>query len=267
MKHASLAAAAAVVILSSAFALMHAAANRSGEPDARITLTDRELHYYRDSDNSGVALSLTWVDSNSQYAPWAQDENWVPWLNQGILQDLGFDCSVAAADRNADRFYARQQPRRGYAAFEYDGPAWRAWLELRKRQAAKQPPPGFPVNNIDDERFSSRLVAIDASRDPAVLRARHPDRNRVVILPAVVQIYLASAIRAGLGLPARPARLSGMIQQVPTSIHVPRPLSERFQHLAQTSRDAQQDQPLYRVQLTFGRFLEPWVTGAEFPGR
>ena len=270
MKHASLAAAAAIVVLSSAFALLHAARNRTGNPDAQITVTDRELKYYREPDDSGVALNLTWVDSNAQYAPWIyQDETWVPWLNQQILQGLGFDCSVAPADRGADTFYARQQPRRGYVALEFDGPAWRMWLELRNRQIEKQRPLGnnFAGNILDDELLSSRLVAIDASSDPAALRTRHPDRNKVVILPAVIQIYLTPRIPAAQGRPERPALLTGMIQQIPYSIHVSKPVSERFQSLSQTSRDAKQDQALYRVQLSFGSSLEPWVTSAEISGR
>ena len=61
MKHASLIAAAALVLLANAFALIHASLNRSGEIEADMVLTERELTNYADPDDSGVSLTLRWV--------------------------------------------------------------------------------------------------------------------------------------------------------------------------------------------------------------
>jgi hypothetical protein len=58
------------------------------------------------------------------------------------------------------------------------------------------------------------------------------------------------------GRPARPARLSGFIQEIPSEIHVPRPFSDRLRALNQNPR-------AYRVRLRYGRLLEPWVTVVE----
>ncbi len=249
MKHASLGAAALIVVLSNAFALIHAARNRSGQPDAQITLTDRELTYYRNADDSGVELILRWTDSYPRYfvpgLGFAGEESRV-WLDKEKLESLGFDCGVPPADPKADSFYARQRPRRGF--------------ETQRRIAAQQP----ALQNTFDERLASRLVAIDAAGDPATLRARHPDRAGVLILPAVIQIYVVPRIAAGVGRVERPAQLAGMIQQVPSAIHVSRPLSDGFRRLRLTVRDAKQEEPLYRVHLSYGRLLEPWTTGVEF---
>src|ERR1700676_2794671 len=99
MKHASLAAAAVIVLLSNAFALLHAARNRSDEPAAQIALTDRELTYYRDADDSGVALNLIWLDPNTRYGPWIPPGgDSKPWMNRQVLESLGFDCSVDLSD-------------------------------------------------------------------------------------------------------------------------------------------------------------------------
>jgi len=263
MKHASLGAAALIVVLSNAFALVHAARNRSGQPDAQITLTDRELTYYRNADDSGVELILRWTDSYPRYfvpgLGFAGEESRV-WLDKEKLESLGFDCGVPPADPKADSSYARQRPRRGFVALEFDGPAWRSWAETQRRIAAQQP----ALQNTFDEGLASRLVAIDAAGDPATLRARHPDRAGVLILPAVVQIYVVPRIAAGVGRVERPAQLAGMIQQVPSAIHVSRPLSDGFRRLRLTVRDAKQEEPLYRVHLSYGRLLEPWTTGVEF---
>ncbi len=263
MKRASLLAAAGVILVANAFALVHAARNRSGDPDAEITLTDRELNYTRGSDDSGVELTLRWVDSNGYNFDLV--ENPGAWLNQGVLQNLGFDCSVVLTDSKAEMFYTRQRPRRAFVALEYDGPAWREWLAFRqesqRRMAEQQPGINYA---LDEEHQSSRLVTIDAAIDAHTMRARHPDRNRVVILPAVIRISLQPRVPAGQGRPERPARLSGFIQQTPPIIHVPLPLSDHFRRMPSTFRDPKQAAPLYRVSLRYGQFVEPWVTGAEF---
>ena len=50
MKHAGVFAPAAIVLLANAFALIHAAINRSGQPEAEIVLTERELNYSPSAD-------------------------------------------------------------------------------------------------------------------------------------------------------------------------------------------------------------------------
>src|SRR5437762_3329169 len=55
VKPLSLIAAGAVVLIANTFALLHAARNRSGEPESEIVLTQRELTYYTDPDDSGVS--------------------------------------------------------------------------------------------------------------------------------------------------------------------------------------------------------------------
>jgi hypothetical protein len=268
-KHASLAAAVAIVLLANAFALVHAARNRSGEVQADITLTDRELNYYRDYEDSGVALTLRWIDPSQTYAPVATPEDIAAntWLNQTNLRELGFDCSVAPSDTNAYTFYSQQSARTGYVAFEYEGDAWKRWLEFRRRIADAEPRlPGQRSTDVSDQRWGSRLVAIDAAADPASLRARHPDRNRILILPAVIRISVAGPW-TGTDRRQIPPYLKGFIQEVPSVIHVSKPFSDVFRNQTQTSRDDKREDALYTVRLLYGRFLEPWVTAVNFSAR
>ena len=258
MKHAGLLAAAAIVLLANAFALIHAAINRSGQPEAEIVLTERELNYSPSSDDSGVALNLRWVDPGA--TPYSSV--WDPevlaartLLNQAKLEELGFDCRVSPSDPKADTFYSRTNARTGFVALEYDGAGWQSWMEWRERN--EQALPGA-TRAVDYERISgSRLAAIDAGPDAAALMARHPERNRVLILPAVIRMSLTPRWPPAQGHPARPARLSGYIQEIPSEIHVPRPFSDRLRELSQGGPRA------YRVRLRYGRLLEPWVTGIE----
>jgi hypothetical protein len=232
-----------------------------GAPDAQLTLTQRELAYYKPantSDDSGVTLHLQWTDPSN--LPWPNPSgNPNTWLNRETLQRLGFNCSVEPDSSDAARFYERQRPRKAFIALEYDGPRWRAWLDSYQRAVAQERAKTQVNVFAGNVSGHSHLVAIDdADLDPGKLRARHPDRSTVIILPAVIAITLQPPPNPGMEHnPNHPAQLVGRIQQLPSSIHVPRPFSDKFrsQHQGQN----------YRVQLRCGALLEPCVTGLEFP--
>jgi hypothetical protein len=256
MKHASLSAAAALVLLASAFALVHAARNRSGDIETDIVLTQRELYYYGDPDDSGVALTLRWVDSGApRYSTAVKPEEVEArnWLDRKKLTELGFDCHLDPSDKDAYSFYNRQSARTAFAALEYDGPAWQSWIELNDRIVRAEQSGAGQQPAVDYQRNeTSRLVAIDAARDASALRARYPDRSRILIAPAVIRISVGSIWR-----PQSPSILTGYLQEIPSVIHVPRPYSDEFR--ATPRRNS------YRVRLLYGKYLEPWVAGVEFP--
>ena len=264
MKYASLAAAGAVVLLANAFALAHAARNRSGEPGGGIVMTDRELTCYCSGDDSGVSLQLRWVDPGTprySTAVKAEDLEAGIWLNRAKLVELGFDCGVDPATPQAYSFYSRQGARSAFVAFEYNGPAWQRWIEreLRIAQAGQAMIAGQKSTVDYQRRQSSQLAAIDAARDSAVLRSRYPDQSRVLIVPAVIRVALSTSVNPRL------AYISGYIQETPSAIHVPRPFSDGFRAPGQKLfRDEKREDPLYRVRLRYGKLLEPWVTAVEF---
>ncbi len=254
MKSTSLLAAVAVILVANAAALIHAARNRSGT-DSEVTLTSRELSYNHDPDDSGVDLQLRWTNWDNRFFSQSESQDQSPrtWLDVDKLQSLGFDCSVAASDPKAAEFYTRQLPRPAFVALEYDGPAWRNWLEANSQGK---------VYGTARLAFS-HLLPIDASRDPKALRARHPDRKSVLILPTIIRIWL----RSPLSLPNRPtspARVTGQIEAFPATIHIPRPLSEDFRELPNaTPFDRTEAQ--YQVKLRYGVLFEPWVIQVEVP--
>ncbi len=258
MKRALLPAAAAIVVVANAFALVHAWRNRSGPIQADITLTERELPISSrfNEDDSGVSLNLQWLDPAWASFGW---ERRTVWLDQKALQELGFDTSVAASNDEAVEFYQRQRPRRAFVALEYDGPAWRQHVEEAERQAqqrAELSHANTPPHSNDAE---THLVAIDASTDAVQLRARHPDRNSVIIVPAVVRIAFEPFLPAIGDRPSRAARLSGSVQEIPSSIHVPRPFSDAFRRLPKDRNKVR-----YQVHVRYGASYEPWIVSAEF---
>jgi hypothetical protein len=269
MKRASFIAAAAIVVVANALALVHAARNRTGTPDAEMTLTQRELRYFNRSaadEDSGVSLYLEWIDPGNFPWPWpGQLERSTIWLDRTKLQSLGFGCSVDAASPDAGRYYQRQRPRQVFVALEYEGAAWRAWAESYNRVSAEQKANKQFSNWTDDVSYRSHLFAVDADIDPIRLRGRHPDRTAVVIVPAVVSVTLEPFPYPGTKPDSkRSPQVIGRIQQLPSSIHVPRPFSDEFRRLNRPQGEAWNKDLLFRVHLRYGASREPWITGVEF---
>jgi len=239
-----------IVLVSNAFALVHAWRNRSGPVDADITLTDRELplSYVAVSDDSGVALNASWKDPRWMLYAWRPRH----WIDQAALRELGFDTTLAPSDPSAVDAYRRQRPRRAFVALEYDGPAWRNWLGDLEQDATEH----SERSSISDgqRQSASRLMAVDVGKDAAQLRARHPDRTSVIIVPALIRIAAEPAELANASAPARPALLSGSVEDILTSIHVPLPFSAVLRPLRSAN---------YSVHLRYGASHEPWVVSVQ----
>lgn len=267
MRCASVLPAAVIVLISNAFVLVHVWKNRAGPVETDITLTERELpRDYIPNGEDSVMLNLRWMDP-----PWTaygyaynsggsgERPQFVGlWLDQKTLQELGFDTSIAPSDKKAFEFYQRQRPsvRSAFVALEYEGPAWRKHLEQADRESLEHA--GLSQSNMQphSDESDTHLVAVDAATDAERLRKRHPDRNSVIIVPGLaVEWFLPPDYR----LP-RPALLSGLVQAIPASIHVPRPFSDAFRRLPGDLRNAK-----YRVHLRYGTSFEPWIVGVEFP--
>ena len=259
MKSLSLIASAAIIVLANLLALFHAMRNRAGTMEADLTLTQRELRYFNRSapDDSGVSLHLDWTDPNAYYFS-DKGVNPAAWLDEKKLQSLGFRCSVNVASPDAKSYYERQRPRRVFVAFEYDGPAWRAWAEDYERARANRRTGAQPGSST--LLVQSRLVAIDADLSPLKLRGRQPDRQTVLVVPAVVSITL----QPGDSRARLEPRLAGNIRQIPSSIHVPRPFSDEFRRLIKDPTGTLDHSAVYRVRLHYGALFEPWIAGLEF---
>lgn len=234
-----------VVLAANAMALWHAMANRKGEAEAEIEMTNRELSYHYSRENSAVFLRMNYRGAaRIEHGGHAHYGDSGDWITEEDLRRIGFDCSVAAKDRRAHHHYQRQPARRVIAAFEYDGEAWKAVQEAMTK--VPDAPPG-PRNR------GTRLVAVGIGTDVASMRARFPDRSKAMLLPAAVHIY------------AGPERVQGRLSGVPVLIHVPHEFSHQFRQSALQGRSVDDERTLYKVRLRYGANLEPWVVGVEFP--
>jgi len=269
MRSLLLLAAVGLLVVSNTFVLAHVAMNRSGAPDSEMELTARELQYYGTrSENSSVVLMLRWTNTAPEY-PTGPSADEVGWFDSKKLQELGFDLTVPADSPKASRFYENLRSRQAFVALELEGPAWDAWLKGREPRLQTEmsygPQVSLPERIQIERETTPRLVAIDANRDPAALRHKYPDRNRVMILPALVRVMLKMGIPASREGPARPAYLRGAITRLAIeSINVPEPLSRRLDGQSYTpwtfdGKQTKVNPPPYSVILRVGSKYEPWV--------
>jgi len=237
--------AAVLVVAANLAALGFARLNRSGEPEAVLDLTERELRLpAKEADNT--ALTLTLVFERIPHGPVTgsgrpQYEE-AGWFNQSKLQAIGFDCSLPVTVANRSHYRARP-PRSTYAALEYEGEEWRAEVQRAREK---------------DPLLDTHLVAIDAGNDPAELRRRHPDRRRVAIVEA-------TAVLQFVNNPGETPFLRGRVTQVlPGQINVPPRWRSQLARLQSDATPgagpAPLHEPRYQVTVRWGSRLEPWIT-------
>lgn len=262
--------AGALVVFTNLLVLMGVARNRSGEPEAVLALTERELPVAHSHDeDSGMSLRL---DHGSL---WSLD-----WLDRPELEDLGFDCSAPPNAEEAEFHYGKQLPRDGFLVLEYDGEAWRRWLDeqyLEVEETARRVEAGNVEPSVLDQKkrshettrlTHSRLFPIDAGGDPVVLRERYPDRHRVLIVPAVFDIRVGRSGSSPTG-GSGPSRVRGYVSQVLVrEVHVSLGHAERLEHAradrtpwgkANPFEEPKRFEPRYTVTLKVGGLYEPWI--------
>jgi hypothetical protein len=251
--------AAIVAIVSNAFTLWGARANRAGEPEAVLELTERELRLAgREADNTAMTLRLEWTDLQPRYPAEAVSS----WFDAAKLASIGFDTSLPVTRENAAH-YRGQAPRAAYAVLENDGEAWRRHVEGLPNQQEK-----------DIALGQTRLVLIDVGTDAGALRAKYPDRLRIAVVPATAGIVF---VQPRSGKPF----LKGHVNTVfPVELNVQKAFRPALESLGPQSMKVSARQgeaapafregelalagePRYRVSVKWGRSLEPWIAGVE----
>jgi len=268
-----------LLLLVNALVLANVARNRSGEPDARVALTERELpmaYGFRYQENSGVALRIN-AQHTSYWVRGSLHDIDFPWLDRKKLESLGFDLSELDNRENARDYSSRELPRRTFAVVAYEGDAWEKWKGLMEREVAEveqevaqnkktvKDLESARKNQERELRAGSRLFIVDAGNDPAELRKQYVDRSRFLIIPAKVHIsYYGSydaAQKKWVG-----SQLHGYVELLITEVNVPHDLHARFDKQQGTGSSpvsaapyASENGPRYQVVLCSGTRYEPWI--------
>jgi hypothetical protein len=266
-----------VVLATNAVLLALVARNRTGEPQATIELTERELRLTPgDTENTGVVLTLAWdspfgfnVPQGSRY----------PWFDRAKLESFGFDCRLPLTDLAAERHYQTQSMlfRPGFAVLEYGGEAWQRVLEREIEQAERlrqtpgiqraETPEALKERTDNAVARRSRLVVVDAGPDASALRRRYPDRTRFLVTQAIVALVYVPRSREPNG---EGARLTGMVANilpevvyVPREVHTPGDILSTKPASDEWPRTLLKHDPRYRVTLAYGKRLEPRVVNVQ----
>ena len=273
----TLATGGALILLANAVALTGVVYNRSGEPDARMTLSQRELGmpwgWGIARDNSGLALGLNWRvnDDNAvdySYGGYGYHGGTPAWLDEARMQALGFDTAPVAENSAGRRRFERQLPREALLVLELGGPAWQQALERARINAARHE--AARLANADSKEFidkakraqeqlkneetrNSRLFAIDAGLDRAALRAKYPDRGRYLVLRA--------SLRPRLETRDRKTRVTGYVSELAAQqINVPHALRPQLEPALRQSRRTSLDPGVpFEATVAVGQRLEPWI--------
>ncbi|HEU5182543.1 MAG TPA: DUF4824 family protein, partial [Candidatus Polarisedimenticolia bacterium] len=267
----------ALLVLTNAVVLVGVARNRRGAPEARVTLTERELRIGADWEKENTGL---WLALETGGAGWQADGP--GWFDRRKLQEIGFDCGIDPSDQKAELFYAKALPKRRIAVLEYDGDAWKKWIAGREEELL-HPKPDVPVTaetmeerrkELESERVGhSRLFVIDVGNDASELRRRYPDRAHHILADALVRLNLQRSWDEQTKSLTE-AHLEGYVSEIlVSSIHVPlakRPVLDAIRREQEKQAEAKlwasygmygvlKAPPRYEVTLAYGRRLEPWI--------
>ena len=269
-----------ILLVTNIFVLSRVSANRSGNPDAILELTERELMlpYGVSEENSGLSLRINWrvlgEEKNAPYYYGYFSSGAPEWFTVDRLAELGFDMAAYGKMRDNLRKYKEPIPKEVFIVLEKEGASYRK--AIQRAEAALAEPTALYAANPDSEELKSnlenarervvaekislsRLFAVDAGLDAETLRARYKDRSTHIVTKGVVapsRTYVNQE-----------EKTVGYISNLSVeSIYVP------LQHrrildailLEQTdSGDERIIPPRYRIKLAYGSRLEPWIMSVE----
>jgi hypothetical protein len=261
---------AALILITNVVILSWVTHNRGGEPEAVVSVTERELSipYRRGIDNSGLSLRLQWRVANTT-GP-GRDSHWnsPDWLGVEKLKELGFKIDSFKNRQERRKRGKNTLARQVLIVLEYDGNAYVETVahteeKLKSAMAVTSDQPDHQEadrklkdarQRLAHERHSaSRLFAVDAGTDPVRLRARYPDKSRYLILQGMVDLRYDSK-------PEFEPR--GYIARLlNNSLNVS--LTHRYviENAVSGGRSSlpRGKKPRYSVELACGRSFEPWI--------
>ncbi len=255
-----------LIAVANGMILFQVNANRKGEAEARLWLTEREMPqaFWLAHENSGMELRLVWRTLSRDVN--GGEDRMPSWLSGKKLEELGF--------RFVDGLSVDNQPtkvlmsKKVYLVLEYNGPAYqtarrRVAQILEREEAALRANPADRNGSIRlqakkriraEEQSESRLFVIDAGLDPQPLRTSYPETNRFIVTPGVIELmYRTEGGRQWA---------AGAIRSIsPDTVHVPLEHRVTLEQLAGKGKflSTEGKAPRYEVELVYGSRRVPWI--------
>lgn len=271
---------AALILVANGVALTGVVYNRSGEPESRLSLSERELsrpwNDYGNKENSGLSLALEWrvpVGSESVYPYYGGHGGSPAWLDEQRMAELGFDVErVKRNDGRRDK-YAFQSERQVLVVLELAGAAWQQAVEqagqrLAHRESLRQASPEAKElmeaakrareDLAREEKDNTRLFAVDVGTDLAALRTKYPDRGRYLILQGKLRLTTSF-------LDNKPV-VGGYLDELSANrINVPHALRGAFDAMPPSAGDPAAKKLSFAAVVAVGQRLEPWIEAVTTP--
>jgi Domain of unknown function (DUF4824) len=265
-----LAAGIALFILTNIIVISGAMYNRSGEPDAVIEFSERELtiNDWQKKENSGLSLQLNWNQYTFGYG------NYYHQFSDEKLLSLGYDL-IDSKDRDEVWEYIRKQlPRSVWVVLEFNGENYQD--KLREAEKQFEEDESLYLLETSNEQLkrkmersqnelkweknsSSRLFAIDVGNSPELLRQQYPDKSRYIITSGIFRLSYNDDYDARI-------KITGYISEINvTDIHVPLEQRSIFDSLPVKEYMTQGNiyplsyKPRYQVEIGYGKRYEPWI--------
>lgn len=277
-----------VIVLSNAVVLSGVAFNQTGEPEAEITLTERELllphKAFRNEENTGLHLRVSLNRTGYRWPSLRlKQRDGTSWFDQEKLKAIGYDCSIALSDPNAKLYYSKALPRETYVVLEYGGKTWSDLLKSWSQDIA------FLTQRVENgedsqknlkrltkayqnlQKRASRLLAIDVGNDPHQLRKRYADSHHFLIVRGLVELRFVNSEKTKSEEHHPPYLKGRIVRLLIDQINVPLSHGEELENLFNLAVSKERvssgavnylnesKKPEYEVTLRYGKRYEPWI--------
>ncbi|SFC58919.1 DUF4824 family protein [Pseudoalteromonas denitrificans] len=241
--------------------------NRSGEPSSELTLTERELSFpysYDKGENSGISLNLHWrTPSKKNEDSYAYSSKEIE-ISQSKLVELGFE-----PFNSENKFWSESQTL--FWALEFDGNLYESELRkvqlnyqtaLKEYESLSNKPNKHKKEKLktrlDREKISnSRLFFVDVAADYEALASQFSDQKNILIVKGLTKPYFNKKTK----------QYSLLLRQlVIKKIMISVEYANIFNSLSQKDWSGIKE-PRYKVDLKWGKRLEPWVLSINKMGK
>ncbi|MCZ6525526.1 MAG: DUF4824 family protein [Gammaproteobacteria bacterium] len=261
-----------LILLTNVVVITGAIGNRSGQAEAVLELTERELslRYTKKRENSGISLRL-----NTNHYAYRSHRGYrgLHWLDLKKLEELGFSTITGDNQKEIRKQVSKVLPKQVYLVLEYDGDAYREALQRAVDELIEE---RSLFNSAEDNETqkrrldsaerqlarmkysASRIYAIDAGLDPVTLRENFPDNTKFFIVIGLVRLSY-------YGFKDERGPYGGYISKINVNkIHVPLEHRDVFDSLPEKEFvEFRFYPPRYRIKLAYGRRYEPWILNVE----